>query len=150
LEVPAVTITMRLNPVAAEDLDTLRQQDDVSQEFYDYPACDLDQMWDVLDALLGADPASVASAAVTGGARFGEDQGYGPPRTLRPDEVAAIAAALSSLTIAEMRNRFTTVDLTDRYHGENCGFDEVYRAFQNLQTCYSESAAAGHAMALYM
>src|SRR5262245_13387932 len=145
-----MTMTMRLNPVAAEDLDIVRQHDDVPPEFYDYPACDLDQMWDVLDALLGADPMSVASVAVSGGLPFGESQGYGPPRTLRPDEVAAIAAALSSLTIAEIRNRFATVDLTDRYRGENCEFDEVYGAFQALRTCYSESAAAGHAMALFM
>src|SRR5262245_35438176 len=53
--VTVMTMTMRLNPVPIQDLDTLRQQDDVPLEFYDYPACDLDQMWDVLDALLSAD-----------------------------------------------------------------------------------------------
>jgi hypothetical protein len=145
-----MTMTMRLNPVAAGDLDSLRQQDDVPLEFYDYPSCDLDQMWDILDALLGADPGSPASQAVSGGVPFGENQGFGPPRTLRPDEVAAVATALSLLTVAEMRNRFATVDMTDRYQAEKWDFDGVYRAFQALRTCYSESAAAGHAMALFM
>jgi len=64
---------------------------------------DLDKAWHGVHATLtgtgwGSD--TVLGQAVLGGIEFGEDAGYGPPRHLRPEQVAQIAAALDELGTA--------------------------------------------------
>lgn len=145
-----MTMTVRLHPVPVSDLEELRQQEDVPDDFYDDPGCDLGQAWDVIHAVLNVDEDEWGGKAVLGGEPFGEDQGFGPPRTLAPDEVAQVWAALSVIDEAEFRRRFAVVDLAEVYAGQHYDAGKAYGHLQELRECYSRATTAGHAMALFM
>lgn len=73
---------------------------------------DLDKAWHGIHFLLtgsaweGAEPLCYL---VTGGHQLGdEDIGYGPARALLPHEVAAFDAALSQVTVDDLRQRFNS------------------------------------------
>lgn len=153
-------MTARLHSVPETELPGVRAQPDVPEDFYTDPELDLDQSWDVLTQVLfdaadaGADAADddapLAYQAILGGTPFGEDQGFGPPRTFGAGQVAAIAAQLQAIGEARFRALFGTADCTDCYSADNYDVDEALAAFRALRDCYREAAAAGRAMVLFM
>jgi hypothetical protein len=129
---------------------------------------DLDKLWHGVHYLLtgnaGAmddeedaddgDGAGPLAQAVLGGEPIGDDLGYGPARFLRPDEVAAVAAALTGIAPASLRERFDTDDmqaqqiyLADAFAeggDEELGF--LIDAFTVLQGFYRDAAGRGDAV----
>jgi hypothetical protein len=142
-------MTARLHPVPAEDLAELRRQSDVPEAFYDDPALDLDQSWDVLSRVLTA-AGAWAGQSILGGEPFGEDQGYGPPRTLTAGQVAAVAGELAAIGDERFRSLFAGADFADCYGANNYTGEEALVVFRWLRDCYAAAAARGQAMTLFM
>ncbi|MFF5081861.1 YfbM family protein [Actinoplanes sp. NPDC000266] len=70
---------------------------------------DLDKSWHGLHYLLTGttwDITEGAGSALLGGAVVGDDNGYGPPRLLRPAEVRLVAEALTAVTTGALRARW--------------------------------------------
>ena len=71
---------------------------------------DIDKAWHAIHFLLNGDPWEGEPPlvnAVLGGETIGDvDVGYGPARSLEPDEVRALADALSDISSAELLERF--------------------------------------------
>jgi hypothetical protein len=73
------------------------------------PRIDIDKAWHGIHFLLTAEPWSGKPPFVDvlmGGKEIGEDNGYGHPRIVSPDQVRAVAAALGPLTRDELAARF--------------------------------------------
>jgi len=102
-------------------------------------------------------PAIGAEAlAVLGGEAIGEDQGYGPARLLRPDEVAAIAAALEPLDREALAARvdLAAMDAAGLYPGiwdeEDVYEEYVGPNYDVLRDFYLDAAARGAAVVLQL
>lgn len=114
------------------------------------PAVSLEKLWHALHFLLtGAayESDSPLADVILGG---GDDEDV---RVLPPDRVQALAAALSALTEAELRARFSPAKLAanDIYpdiwdEAEDDLWDEVWGYFLELRGAYTRAAAAGHGM----
>ena len=79
-------------------------------------AVDIDKAWHAVHAVLTGDAWDTdhpLAAAVLGGTEFGEDTGYGPPRFLAPDEVAAVAARLEPISVDDFGSRIDLQQLSD-------------------------------------
>jgi hypothetical protein len=145
-----MSMTARLRSIPANELDALRAQDDVPTEFYDDPELDVDQAWDVLTHVLRTSGSRAAAAAILGGAPFGEDQGYGPPRTFTADDVALVAGELARIDDDAFRRHYAATDLSEAYGSDGYDVEEALESFRELRDCYESAAARGHAMALFM
>jgi len=86
--------------------------------------------------------------AILGGHEVGEDVGYGPARTVDPQTVRQVAAALASLSAAQIMKRYDAREMeeADIYPG---GFEEdsswkreMKRDFERLRKFYEEAAAS--------
>jgi Domain of unknown function (DUF1877) len=124
------------------------------------PPLDLDKAWWGIHFLLtgeygpGAEP---ISWAIMGGLELeGPDLGYGPPRYLRPDQVAAVAAALTGVSAETLAGRFdadafTKADIYPSIWDEGSeAADYLIDYYRKLVRLYSEAAKAGHAMLLWV
>jgi len=145
-----MTMTGRLHSVGADELDELRARDDVPEDFYDDPEADLDGAWDVITQVLRVGGSNVAAAAILGGTPFGEDQGYGPPRTFTPEQVARVAGELAKIGEDDFRRSFAEADLSEAYGGESADVESALDAFLEVRDCYQSAAAEGRAMALFI
>ncbi|MEU8819592.1 YfbM family protein [Actinoplanes sp. NPDC048796] len=77
---------------------------------------DLDKSWHALHFLLTGttwDITEGAGSALLGGTVVGDDNGYGPPRLLRPAEVRAVADALTPITPDILRARWNPKALSE-------------------------------------
>jgi len=89
--------------------------------------------------------------AVFGGTEIGEDQGYGPARYFSPAQVAEIAAAFQSPSLAtELRARFDKEAMTQLgiYPGvwEADDEDWLVDAFDTLRDFYAAASKAGQSV----
>ena len=121
---------------------------------------DIDKTWHAIHFLLNGekwegDPPLLN--AVLGGDPIGEeDVGYGPARSLSPEEVRKVADALDGIPAHELLGRFDAAALNDEEiypHGWSCTEEER----QYLSSYYLELVAflrrasqAGDAMILYL
>jgi hypothetical protein len=114
---------------------------------------DIEKGWDALHLALSEErrrakemveqPTDLLGKAVWGGAPLRadlEDDGYGPPRFLAPEEVRAIAAALAELDEAKVRAAFDP-GRKDLYR--RCDADEVAEMFVALRDFYGDAAGEG-------
>ncbi|BBH70295.1 hypothetical protein ACTI_69800 [Actinoplanes sp. OR16] len=120
------------------------------------PELDLDKSWHAVHYLLTGTAWSLgdtpAGAAVLGGTEIGEDGGYGPPRYLVPDEVQAIARALSALDERSLRSRFdpAALDAAEIYPEgwSSTDIDSVLAHFRTLREFYRSAATNGEGVLL--
>ena len=70
---------------------------------------EVDKAWHGIHYLITGSPdagSEPLSLAVLGGREVGDEIGYGPARFITPDQVAAIAEALSAISESDFRSRF--------------------------------------------
>lgn len=102
---------MQWNPVRADELSAVIAMDgDALMEWMeeDHPAVDVDKAWQGIHAVLTTTAwpeGHELDGLVFGGTPFGDDFGYGPPRYLQPDEVAAIAALVEPISVTDFEAR---------------------------------------------
>lgn len=132
-----------------EIVDWLEQPDDGRVSF------DVDKAWHGIHFTLTGDAWSAdgpLAAVVLGGEEFGEDTGYGPPRWLPPEEVAALAAQLDALSPEAFQQRIDLRALTanDIYPG---GWDDeppeaqlqyLVDGYREIRDGFAAAARAGH------
>jgi Domain of unknown function (DUF1877) len=124
------------------------------------PPLDLDKAWFGIHFLLCNNLISddlPESWAIMGGNEMpSPDLGYGPPRYLRPDEVTAVALALSNIPSERLRSRFDAAALTEANVYPNIWDDGPEAAayliqnYNKLVQLYAEATKAGHAMLLWI
>lgn len=127
----------------------------------------LDKAWDGLRFLLDAhtwNESQPLSDTVIGGTDLDEDEplkyGYGPPRYLRAEEVADIAAALNGVDRAGLLARCDPAALaaegvypqgwTGRESNEDRAADWLGEAFARLVAFYRQAADRGLAVLLHL
>jgi hypothetical protein len=116
----------------------------------------LEKSWHVLHYLLTGKPEEAPPPlgnAILGGKEIGPDLGYGPARFLDPDEVRDVASALSTITSDDLAQRFDlqTMIAANIYPlREESELQMAQEYFPHLSRYYSEAAAAGNAMLLYV
>ena len=102
----------------------------------------------------GPTPSGPESLAVLGGEPVGADNGYGPARYLRPDEVAAVAAALQPLTPELLADRLDLASMdAEGLYPQIWDEEDVYEAYLSpiyaaLRQFYLDAAARGAAVLL--
>ncbi len=77
---------------------------------------DLDKSWHGIHWLLtGAtgEVGAVLGQVIFGGEEFGEDEGYGPPRSLEPTKVAEVSEALEAVSDDDLRGRFDAAAMSE-------------------------------------
>lgn len=154
---------MHWRPVAAVDVDRVLSMDAVA--FFDWidhdhgAGFDVDKAWHGIHAALTGsawDADHELGAAVLGGEEFGEDGGYGPPRLLRPAEVAAVAGLLEAIEPDAFAARVDLAALAagDVYPGIWDEGDEAVEylvaGYGRLRAGYLAAAAAGQAMVILL
>lgn len=153
-----------LAPLSPSQLDALRADPDGAGALC-YPEdataharnIDLDKAWHGIHFLLtsqawdkGDGPQGLA---ILGGEDIGDDQGYGPARVVTPPQVAAVAAALSTLTDEELARRYDPQAMDDQQiyptiwtrDGDE-GLAYLLHHFHALERFYAEAAARGDAV----
>lgn len=126
------------------------------------PNCiDVDKAWHGIHYMLtgvadgGAEPLSLA---VLGGEEIGDDIGYGPARFLVPEQVAAVASALTELGDEAFRERFAPQamarakiypDIIWVRDGDDA-LDYVMENYQQMVTFYVDAAARGDGAFLWL
>ncbi|WP_430788757.1 YfbM family protein [Actinoplanes sp. G11-F43] len=116
----------------------------------DDPGIHLQKSWQGLHYLLTGTRGRVSAgvgSAILGGTEIGEDPGYGPPRLLTPDEVAAVASALDATDPPTLRARYDpeVLEEADVYPGAwpDKGFDDFLGPYYDALRDFYRSAAAG-------
>jgi Domain of unknown function (DUF1877) len=127
------------------------------------PPLDLDKAWYGIHFLLTGEhgpDADPQSWAIMGGSVLegpaAPDLGYGPPRYMNPHEVAAVAAALSTIPAETLAGRFDA----EKFEAEGIypnvwaddpeALDYLIQNYRNLVQLYADAAEAGHAMLLWI
>lgn len=116
----------------------------------------LEKSWHVLHYLLTGKPEEAPPPlgnAILGGREIGPDLGYGPARFLNPEEVRDVSLALSRITAQDLARRFDLPAMIAAHIYPVRDENELEIAqpyFEQLARYYSEAAAAGHAMLLYV
>ena len=119
---------------------------------------DLDKSWHGLHYLLTGEayggPVPL-SLAILGGVEFGSEISYGAARFLTAEEVAAVGAALSSVTLDTLRQRFDPdeMEALEIYpqiwtRDDPEALDYVLQAFPDLQQFYAAAGTRGEAAIL--
>lgn len=115
-------------------------------------AVDLDKAWHGIHWLLtgevdrGDGP---LAAAIMGGQEFGEDNGYGPPRLLSPSGVTAVASALGSVDLEDLRARYGAAAMSaaglypEIWEDEDNFDDYLAPNLELLKQLYEHAAAQG-------
>ena len=114
---------------------------------------DLDKAWHGLNWLLCGDAWGTGDKpeglAIMGGVEFGEELGYGKARLLEPEQVQACAAALATISVADLEARFEPSamqedevypDIWDEGPG---ALEYLTSYFEPLRGFYSAAAEAG-------
>ncbi len=125
---------------------------------------DVDKSWDKLAVLLAPEPVAPAARwkssplnPLLGGAEYGEEWGYGPPRMLTPDEVKQVAASLEALHDDEVRRRYDPsafreagVYSADEGHGVDAGeeLEHLSEQAEEVRDFYRRAAAGGFYVSL--
>ena len=122
--------------------------------------CSIGQSWDLIANLLGVQPVdddSVLHDAVYGASDINDDDlGYGPARFLLPGRVEVVAEALRSVTVDQLKERFTpTLFAENNIYPFMSGNDEnafelVSFYFPKLVEFYEKAAQNGDAVVVYM
>jgi hypothetical protein len=121
---------------------------------------DVDKAWHAIHFLLNGktwDGEMPWFLAVLGGAEIGEDVGYGPARFLTPQEVKTVAAALSTISAAELAKRYDpkAMDEAEIYpeiwmrDGAE-GLEYVQAYFREMVEFYRTAAERGDAALLFI
>lgn len=118
----------------------------------------LEKSWHVLHYLLTgkADEAEAPLGnALLGGNEIGDDLGYGPARFLTPEQVREVATALAKISKEDLHRRFNLEAMiaANIYPCKPNGEDELELAqhyFEHLSNYYSDAAATGNAMLLWI
>lgn len=147
---------MRWDVVTESELARVRamDEDDLS-EWYDGDngrrSFDVDKAWHGVHAVLTgtAWDTDGLGQVVLGGEPFGPDLGYGPPRTLRAGDVAAVASAMEALPVERFRTRIDLDELTrlDIYpaiwdEGDDA-VDYLVHGYATIRSRFREAADAG-------
>lgn len=147
-----VWVGFRLDATTAAEVVADDERFDELLESDDDRSIDLDKMWHGVHWLLtgSADPvAGPTSSVIFGGRPCGDDRGYGPPRLLQADEVAAAAKALSSVDVEALRGRVDPAAMTDAeiyplvWDEEDVFEMELEPCLLALREFYDAAAAAG-------
>jgi len=99
-------------------------------------------------------PVGAEAMAVLGGEPIGEDNGYGPARLLRPDQVSAVAEALRPLTPEALGHRMDPAAMAaaELYPGiwdeENVYEEYLGPSYEGLRQFYLDAAERGAAVVL--
>lgn len=116
----------------------------------------LEKSWHVLHYLLTGKTQEAAPPlgdAILGGKEIGGDLGYGPARFLTPQQVREVATALASISTDTLKSRFDlkTMIAARIYACKDKGeLDLAQDYFKHLSRYYTEAAANGNAMLLYI
>jgi hypothetical protein len=121
---------------------------------------DLDKSWHAIHFTLngkaweGDEPLFLT---ILGGTEIGEDVGYGPARYLRPEQVKAVAAALTGISPENFVARFNPSELvaaeiypeiwTDE---DDDGSEYVSSYYSDLREFYRAASERGDAMLIYL
>jgi hypothetical protein len=128
----------------------------------DYPpnALDIDKSWHLIHFLLNGETwggaAPLMNVVLGGSERPDTDAGYGPFRYLEPAEVQTTSQALSGISSEDLWARFDAkeVEAAEIYptlwKGDDGDREYVLRNFESLQKYFSEAAASGNALLLYL
>ena len=118
----------------------------------------LDKAWHGIHYLLTGsafESKSVLGHAIMGGRAIGKDKGYGPMRLLSPEQVKAIAEALSKITPEQLSARYDARAMAkadiypDIWVDEGPGALKYLLSFYGpLQSFYKQAAKNGHAVLL--
>jgi len=153
--------------LSGEQLDALvedprRAEDLVYPENGDYPsdALDIDKSWHLIHFLLTGDAWDgeypLVNVVLGGKELPGTDAGYGPFRYLVHAEVETVSQALASISAEDLWSRFNAslVRAADIYPSPWTGDDGekeyVSQNYEALRKYFSEAAASGNAMLLYL
>jgi hypothetical protein len=94
--------------------------------------------------------------AVLGGTEIGDNRGYGPTRYLEPTEVAAVAAALDSITVEDFEQRYDAgrLEASNVYPG---GWSDeadkkpwLSEAYAELRSFYAQATKRGFGVLAYL
>jgi hypothetical protein len=153
--------------VSAEQLAAIVQQPSLVEALV-YPEdgaekanhLDIDKSWHAIHYMLNGDAWEGEEPfflVVLGGEEIGEDVGYGPARYLKPDQVKAVASALSSLDLQDFSHRFdpSAMDAAEIYPqswGEGGSEEREYLLdyFKQLSSFYQSAAQRNDAVLLYL
>lgn len=142
----------RLDPATAAHVLADDARFDELLESDDERALDLDKTWHGIHWLLtgSSDPVNVpASSVIFGGAPCGADRGYGPPRLLPTDEVAAAARALQAVSTETLRSRVDPEAMTDAelypliWDEEDVFDEDLLPNLEMLRSFYEAADTAG-------
>lgn len=119
---------------------------------------DLDKAWHGIHYLLTGKPGVAEPPlgdAIMGGVEIGEDTGYGKPRFLEPQQVKAVADALSKISPDELLQCYDKDELNkEEIYG--VGYDEkqdrdyLSNAYREMVDFYQKAALNGRAMLFYL
>ena len=116
----------------------------------------LEKSWHVLHYLLTGKveeaPAPLGNA-ILGGQEIGDDLGYGPARFLTSKQVREVAGALEAVSKDELAARFDLdAMLAARIYPvrDASELELAQHYFEHLSRYYSDAAASGNAMLLYV
>ncbi len=116
----------------------------------------LEKSWHTLHYLLtgSAEPVDTClGRAILGGTEVGPDLGYGPARFLLPEEVRQVAEALAQLSQEDLVPRFnlSAMESANIYACDSVEDLELAQAyFERMMHFYTDAAAKGNAMILYL
>lgn len=116
----------------------------------------LEKSWHVLHYLLTEkveEAPPPLGNAILGGKEIGDDLGYGPARFLTPQQVREVAMALAAISKDELAVRFDLKAMiaANIYPVRDESELELARYyFNHLSRYYSDAAASGNAMLLYV
>lgn len=133
--------------VLGELLEELEDGDD------DGTSIDIDQSWNGIFWLLTGEreaaPAPLGDA-ILGGEELEEEFGYGPPRVLDPQRVAAVARALATVDLDDLRGRFDAAAMNaagvypEGIWAQDGVFDLLIAAnYPDVRKFYADAAASG-------
>jgi hypothetical protein len=143
------------NPNKAKDLVRAKEEDDPSD------ALDVDKSWHLIHFLLTGDASEgeypLVNAVLGGNELPDTDAGYGPFRYLVPDEVEAVSQALVSISAKDLWSRFNAARVrsediypSDIWSGDDGDKQYVSQHYEALRQYFSDAAASGSAMLLYI
>lgn len=108
------------------------------------------KLWNALHYVLGGEDFG-QSAALDGVPLMTNDNGFGPPMYLTPEEVADYAEQLAAMTEDELCQRFDPKAMErENVYGIPDGTDDLVELFRELRTFYRDAATKDHGMLIFL
>jgi hypothetical protein len=145
------------DPSGIDDLIFPDEEDDEEPQ----GAFDLDKAWHLIHFLLTGESwggkGPIAQAVLGGTSIADTDSGYGPFRYLLAEQVVETAQALAGVSAQSLWARFDAASAAaagiypqDAWEGSDTDREYILGNYETLCHCFSEAAASGEAMLLYI